>query len=249
MNKRNRSVFLALAAIIALACACPGMSNLTPSGGDQPPPTFAPISTIPPVVVPTVSIELPQNVLLSDDFSSDTGEMEVFSDGEGSIEIRDGVYAIRSLVNLWVWGRTDTEFSDTVAEFDTTLISGPANNNVGMGLYCRLSLREDTSLDSYMLAISGDGYYAILEFNSGSPTALVDWTYSDVINQGKDTNKIRATCSGNELTLEVNGVELASTNIPSGGATSGYLSLAAVSFESADPTAEVHFDNLIVSAP
>lgn len=246
MNKRNRLIFIAVAAIIAIACACP-MTSL-PSSGDPtqvsniPLPTIE-IPTLPPIDVPT------GNVLLQDDFSSDTGEWEIFSDSEGSAEISNGVYDIVTLTNLWIWGRTDTEFTNTVAEFDTTLISGPSNDNAGMGIYCRLALRDDTSLDAYMLAISADGYYAILDFISGSPTPLVDWEFSGQINQGTSTNRIRATCDGDQLILEVNGEELASATIPAGGRTSGFLSLAAVSFESAEPYAEAHFDNLIVTEP
>ena len=248
MNKRNRSIFVSVIAIIALACACPGTAL---PGTNQPPATFAPISTIPPIV-PTEEVAPPPSAdaLLADDFSVDTGEWETFSDdAEGSTEIASGVYAITTLANLWIWGRSDTEFTDTVAEFDVTLISGPSNNFAGVGLYCRLTLREDTSADAYLLAIGADGYYAILEFTAGAPTPLVDWAFSDVINQGTSTNNIRATCDGNQLILEVNGEILASTSISAGGATSGYLAFATVSFEDADPVAVAHFDNLVVTAP
>lgn len=248
MNKRNRLIFIAVATIIAIACACP-MTSLPTSGeptavSNIPLPATE-ISDATPVDVPT------GNILLQDDFSSDTGEWEVFSDGtEGTASITNGVYAIKTLGNLWVWGRTDTSFTDTVAQFDATFISGPSNDNAGAGIYCRLNLRDDTSLDAYMLAISADGFYAILEFNAGSPTSLVEWTFSDTINQGYNTtNNIRATCNGSQLILEVNGKELASATIPAGGRTSGFLALAAVSFESAEPSAEANFDNLIVSEP
>lgn len=246
MNKRNRLIFIAVATIIAIACACP-MTSL-PGSGDPtqvsniPLPTIE-IPTLPPIDVPT------GNVLLQDDFSSDTGEWEIFSDGsEGSAEITNGSYVIQSFTNLWIWGRTDTDFTNTVTDLDVTYVSGPSNLNVGMGIFCWVNLRDDTSLDAYLLAISGDGYYNISQFNAGSPTSLVDWAYSDVINQGSATNSIRATCSGNQLTLEVNGVELASTTV-SGGATSGGIALAAGSFESESPNAEVHFDNVVVSEP
>lgn len=234
MNKpNNRIIIFSVAVIVAITYAC-SLTNLPTLG--QP----TPVSNIP-----------LQNILLQDDFSSDTGEWEIFSDDvEGSTNIVNGVYAIKSLDNLWLWGRTDTSFTDTVTQFDATFISGPANDNAGVGLYCRLNLRDDTTLDAYMLAISADGYYAILEFVSGSPTSLVEWAFSSAINTGyNSTNNIRATCNGNQLILEVNGQQLASANIPAGGATSGYLSLAAISFESAEPAAEVNVDNLLVTKP
>lgn len=248
MNKKKQTIIGLTAAIVMLACACPA-SGLIP-GGDTGSPTpglpYVPVTEAPPVDTP----QPPANIIFSDDFSSDTGEWETYSsDGEGSAEISNGAYVIRGFVDLWNWGRTDTEFADTVAEFDATLVSGPANDNAGLGFYCRLRLREDTSIDAYMLAISADGYYAILEFISGSPVALVEWTYSDAIVQGASTNRIRATCDGDQLILEVNGEEIASAVISAGGAASGYLSLAATSFESAEPFVEAHFDNFVVSEP
>lgn len=245
MNKRNRLIFIAVATIIAIACACP-MTSLPTSGeptavSNIPLPTVE-IPDVPPVDVPT------GNVLLQDDFSSDTGEWEIFSDGtEGSADITNGSYVIQSFTNLWIWGRTDTDFTNTVTQFDVTYVSGPSNLNVGMGIFCWVSLRDDTSLDAYLLAISGDGYYNISQFTAGSPSSLVDWAYSDVINQGSATNNIRATCSGNQLILEVNGVELASTTIS--GTNSGGIALTAGSFESESPNSEVHFDNVVVSEP
>lgn len=241
MNKRNLLVLIAMATMIAIACR---LTNL-------------PISSEPTAVVniplPTAlpSINAPTgNTLLQDDFSSDAGEWEIFSNsGEGAAEITNGSYVIKSFTNLWIWGKTNTNFTDTVAEFDVTYTSGPSNYNVGMGIFCRINLIDDTSLNAYLLAISADGYYNISEFTAGSPTSLVDWAYSDVINQGSDTNTIRATCNGNQLILEVNGIQLASATIPAGGITSGNIALAGGSFESESPNSEVRFDNIVIAEP
>ncbi|HCR72429.1 MAG TPA: hypothetical protein DIW23_13355, partial [Anaerolineae bacterium] len=175
MNKRNRSIFFAVAAIVVLACACPGMSNL-PGGGDQPPATFAPISTIPPVEVEvTEEVPVPPvgNVLLSDDFSSDSGEWVLYSEDANIAEVRDGVYVLRSTGDTWAWGGGDTDFADAVIEMDLTMTEGPDNDNVGIGVICRLSENADDSINGYLLAISADGYYYIGSIVSNSIDALV----------------------------------------------------------------------------
>lgn len=245
MNKRNRLTISIIVAIILLACACPATS--LPVINDQPPTSIPAIPTQP--EIPTIPPTATSSILLSDDFSVESAELETFSDESGSAETRDGVYVIRSTGDVWQWGQSTSEFNDTVIEFDTTISSGPANNNAGTGVICRMQVRDDNSIDGYLLAISGDGYYTIRSIVSSSMDALADWTYSDTINQGNLENKIRATCSGNELILEVNGEVLATASTTESGPQSGAIAFAAISFETDEPIAEVHFDNLVVNKP
>jgi hypothetical protein len=156
---------------------------------------------------------------------------------------------VRSSGELWQWGESSSEYADTVVDVDVTMITGPSNNNAGFGVSCRLAEADDTSVSGYMLAISGDGYYTIRSIANSEMTPLVDWTESSVINQGNVTNHIRATCNGSELILEVNGQVVATASAIAGGSTSGSIAFAAISFEDAEPVAEVHFDNLVVSQP
>jgi hypothetical protein len=247
MNKRNRLTIGIIAGVFLLACACPASS--LPTISEQPQaqnPTSAPIiSTIP--VIPTSAPA--ENVLFSDDFSVTSAEMETFSDENGSTETRDGVYVVRAISDLWHWGRSESQFDNTVIEVDITMASGPANNNAGFGVVCRLSEREDTSIDGYMFAISGDGFYTIRSITSSSMSPLVDWTESNVVKQGAQTNRVRVTCNGSELTLEVNGELVASASTIAGGSDFGSIAFSAISFESEEKIAEIHFDNLIVSKP
>lgn len=247
MTKRTRLTIGLIAAVFLLACACPISSlpalNETPT---QFPTNIPVISTIP--AIPTAT-SAPSNVLLADDFSVQSLEFETYSDENGSVETNNGVYVVRSISDLWHWGRTNTEFDNTVIEFEVTMISGPSNNNAGFGVVCRLTEREDTSVDGYMLAISGDGYYTIRSVTASSMSPLVDWSYSDAVNQGNQLNKVRVTCNGSELKLEVNGQLLASASTIADGATFGALAFAAISFEDTEPIAEIHFDNLVVSRP
>lgn len=247
MNKRTRLSVGLIAVLFLLACACPATSLPSLNGQPSEEPTGAPIISTDPAV-PTV-ISVPSNVLFTDDFSSTSPEFETYTDENGSVETKDGVYVVRAISDLWHWGRSTSKFDNTVAEFDATLVSGPANNNAGFGVVCRLSERDDTSIDGYMLAISGDGYYTIRSVTASSMSPLVDWSYSDAINQGNVVNHVRATCNGTDLNLEVNGQLLASANTIADGSTFGAIAFAAISFEDAEPIAEIHFDNLIVSKP
>lgn len=252
MNKRTRLTIGLITAIFLLACACPATS--LPILNQEPTqiPTNIPIiiPTIPVIPTATAQAVAPTgNVLLTDDFSVTSPEFETYTDENGTVETRDGVYVVRAISDLWHWGRTTTQYDNTVAEFDVTMISGPGNNNAGFGIVCRLTEREDTSIDGYMLAISGDGYYTIRSVTASNMSPLVDWSYSEAVNQGNVLNHVRATCNDSELLLEVNGQLIATANTIAGGATSGSLAFSAISFEDAEPIAEIHFDNLVVSQP
>lgn len=219
MNNNKIRLTTGLIAVIAFACACPATG------------------------LPAI------NVLYSDDFSVESAEMETFTDENGSAGTRDGVYFIQTTGDKWQWGRSDSEFDNTVIEFDVTMFAGPSNDNAGFGVICRLTLREDTSVDGYLLAISADGYYTIRSITASSMSPLVDWSFSDVIRQGNASNKVRATCNGSELTLEVNNQLIASASTGGAGTAPGAIAFAAISFEENEPLVEVHFDNLVVSQP
>jgi len=245
MNKKNRLTVSILAAIILLACACPvsGLPGLgTPTST---PAAFSPTES----QVATTAPQQNANVLYSDDFSVKSSELEDFTDESGTVETKDGVYVVRALSDLWNWGSSQSEYADTMIEVDANLVTSPSNNNAGLGVICRLQSRADNSIDGYLLGISGDGYYTIRSISSGTMSPLVDWTFSDAVNQGTASNRIRATCNGDQLTLEVNGVSVATANAISGGSTSGAFAFATVSFETDEPTSEVHFDNLVISQP
>lgn len=252
MKKRNQVTIALIAAIVMLACACP-VSGLIPGGEEQPTPglPFVPATEAPSIdIAPTTEAQAPVgNVLFSDDFNSPSAEMETYTGDGGSAGTENGVYVLRSTADLWQWGKSNSEFADVVVDVDVTMTAGPSNNNAGFGVVCRLAEAADTSVNGYMLAISGDGYYTIRVITASNMTALVEWAPSDVINQGYDTNHLRVTCNGSELKLEVNGELIASANTTADGSTSGAVAFAAISFETDQPVAEAQFDNLVVSQP
>lgn len=259
MKKRNQLVVGSLAAIFMMACAT--ISGLTPGGdqgqptpgfsssGDQGQPTpglpFAPATEEPQVDIPNV----PLNVIYSDDFSSESVEMETYSSESGSAGVENGEYVVTALGEFWEWGRSESEFTDLVVDVDATTVVGPSNNNNGLGVYCRVIQHDDGSIDGYLLGISADGYYTIQIFDAAGFTPLVEWTKSSAINQGNQTNHIRATCNGSELKLEVNGTLVGTATAPASGPASGAISLVATSMETSQRLTKVHYDNLVISEP
>ena len=256
MKKKNQATVGLIAAIILLACACP-VSGLPSLGVEATPyPTIPPIAPSTEAVIPSPTTEISPsenipsgNVLYSDDFSTTSAELEDYSGDGGSAGTENGVYVIRSTADLWQWGKSQSEFEDVVIDVDATMISGPSNNNIGFGVFCRLTETEDGSVDGYMLAISGDGYYTIRVIVESNMSPLVDWTSSDVVNQGNVTNHIHATCNGSDLSLEVNGQVVATAVADPSAPTVGAIAFSAISFETDSRYAEVNFDNLVVSQP
>jgi hypothetical protein len=249
MNKKNRTAFVGVAALVLLACACP-VSSLTSTGNEEPTAVQILINTPIPTTTPAIPTSAPVGeVLFTDDFSVESIEMESYSDENGSVETKDGVYVVRAISDLWHWGRSASQFDNTVIEVDVAMSYGPSNDNAGFGVVCRLSEREDTSIDGYMFAITADGYYTIRSITSSSMSPLVDYTFSSVINQGTGTNRIRATCNGDSLKFEVNGETVATATATLEGSNFGSIAFAAISFEDLEPIVEVHFDNLVVGKP
>ncbi len=54
----------------------------------------------------------------------------------GFVETKEGAYVVRRQAKLWNWGRSISEFSDAVIEFDITIVLAPSNNNAGS--WCHL---------------------------------------------------------------------------------------------------------------
>ena len=99
--------------------------------------------------------------------------------------------------------------------------------------------------DGYLFLIQGGGQFAIMRARGRNLTPLVNWTGSDAIKQGMQTNTIRAVCAGNYLAMYVNGTFV-------GEATDdtyreGQIGLAASAANRLGTT--IQFDNLSAAAP
>lgn len=213
----------AMLVLAAMACSLPGLR------------------TPPPIGEPGGGA---QKVLFRDDFSDPKSGWEVGEYDTGKVGYGDGYYYVISYGDGdTMWGVANRSFTDVVIEVDATQVSGPANNNTDYGVICRIAGSENGR--GYYLLISGDGHYAIVKGTDEGYEWLVDFTKSSAIRQANTSNHIRAVCQGSKLSLTVNGTLLA--EVEDSEFTSGDIALTATSYENAP--AEVHFDNLVVTAP
>lgn len=184
--------------------------------------------------------------LFSDDFN---GERDcgwaIYSRGGGSAAIENA--SMRITVSqpgqMW-WTNPGRMFDDVIITAEARQVSGPNDN--AYGLICRYQSEENF----YVFLISGDGYYAIGKYQSGAENVTYltpdgQFQVSDAIHTGIATNEMRASCIGNQLSLEVNGVPLISVTDPT--FVTGDIGVAAGTL--AAGTAIVEFDNVQVVAP
>jgi Tol biopolymer transport system component len=208
----------------------------------EPAPLPSPTPTVE-QATPTLSGPMLTPLPFEEDFSDPRSGWEAGESAYGSVGYRDGVYYVISLQHgHTVFGLANRLFGDMVIELDATQVSAPPNNNNDYGVVCRA--QPDGS--GYFLLTTGDQYFGIWKrTSSGEYESLVPWTKSDVIRPGNATNHIRAVCDGPTLQLYVNGELLGDTTDSS--YTQGDIALEAETYEE-EPT-EVHFDNLLVTAP
>ena len=144
---------------------------------------------------------------------------------------------------LW-WTNPGKTFDDVAITAEARQVDGPNDN--AYGLICRY---QDES-NFYVFLVSGDGYYAIGKYQSGSDsvsylTPNAQFQSSDAINVGVASNELRVSCIGSELSLEVNGIPLMTVSDPT--FVNGDIGLAASTLQPG--TTIVEFDNVRVTQP
>ena len=185
-------------------------------------------------------------ILFFDDFN---GEFDcgwaVFSRPGGSAAMENA--AMRLTVSapgqMW-WTNPGREFADAVITAEARQVEG--SNDNAYGLICRYQNEQNF----YVFLVSGDGYYTIAKYQSGAENVIYlteggQFQPSDVINTGIASNELRATCAGNQLSLEVNGVLLVSVTDPT--FVTGDIGVAASTLAGGNTVIE--FDNVQVVAP
>ena len=180
-----------------------------------------------------------------EDFSDPGTGWDIFENEYGSLKYKDGYYSARSIIKEE--GQSSYAyryFKDPVITVDATSVSGPSNNNYGFFIGCNTQINGD----GYWFDVNVSGYYAVGITTDGKYKSLftgADRRASNAIHTGKSTNHVIVTCAGGQLMLEVNGKVLFQGSDST--FTEGDINLGAVSHE--DTPAEIHFDNLSVTAP
>ena len=97
--------------------------------------------------------------------------------------------------------------------------------------------------DYYLFAVSSDGYYQVGHFQGERWATVIPWTVAPAIVAG-GPNSLLVETRGTQLTVGVNGQQLASVGDPGGGG--GAVGLLATSF--GKPGIVVAFTNVAVRA-
>ena len=188
----------------------------------------------------------PSELVYYDDFSDSTTGWDRQSSDNLYTDYIDGAFHIALYTGFYdAWANPGRYYSgDVQVEVDATLIGGEDDNN--FGILCRYS-GSASSPNFYFFEISSDGFAVIgktidgiLEYLSSEKMAS-----SNAINQGYVTNRINADCIGNQLTLYVNGIAVAS--VLDSSLYDGDVGLIAGAFDAA--YTEVAFDNFSVTIP
>lgn len=187
-----------------------------------------------------------EGTLFRDDFSgAQNCGWAIYTRAGAAVEIRDGAMHLRASApgQIW-WTNPNRNFSDAIINVRAEQLSGPDDN--AYGVICRYQSPENF----YVFLISGDGYYAIGKYQTGSTQIQYlsgggQYTASATINQGQAMNQIRVSCVGNQLSLSVNGLPLETVTDPT--FVTGDIGLAVSSFQPG--TTAIQFDDLRVIAP
>ncbi len=184
--------------------------------------------------------------LFEDSFDGDPDCGWVLYNDSGLVaEISDGALRLStSQAGKITWTNANRNFDDLVISVRARQVSGPNDN--AYGIICRYVNAENF----YVFLISGDGYYAIGKYETGRPqvqylTGDGQYAYSDLINQGVATNDIQASCIGDQLSLSVNGLPLAS--VADASFSAGDIGFGASTLQPG--TSVIEFDDARVVGP
>jgi len=182
-------------------------------------------------------------VLFQDDFSdSSSGWPEASDSDKAAGYTDDGRYSIQAITDSQdVWAHPGQDFSDVSIEVDAVKTGGPDNND--FGVICRFV--DDDNF--YFFLLASDGFQVIGKYENGEAIFLSaeKMQPSDEVNQGTETNHLRADCAGPSLTLFANGTQVASVTDTS--FTHGDIGLMAGTFD--EPNVTIAFDNFVVREP
>lgn len=187
----------------------------------------------------------PAGSLFFDDFNGELncGWSTYSRGGVAAIENASMQITVSQPGQLW-WTNPGRNFDDITITTEARQVSGPDDN--AYGIICRYQNEENF----YAFLISGDGYYSIAKYQSGAENVVYltengQFQLSDAIHTGVATNEMRATCEGNQLSFEVNGVPLVTVADPT--FVTGDIGLAAGTLEAGSVVVE--FDNVRATTP
>lgn len=156
-----------------------------------PPPVNSRSASTPPVL---------GNLLFDDDFSTNNNLWATGKDDKSEVYIENGEYHI--IGGTWVGLSKSNAFEDFYLETKIKRLSDHAQST-DYGVFFR-----QTESINYLFVINPDQQsYALLRvyMPTDQNTDLIPWVYSPRISTGVEENKIGILCSGNTITMYING--------------------------------------------
>jgi hypothetical protein len=125
-------------------------------------------------------------------------------------QIKDGhLEAIDYLTDTYIWWSTTVPMGANIyAEVTAELLSCSGKDSAGLGL----RIQGEPYDSGYTIEVSCDGHYRLRKFSSGIVATLIDWTFSNEITQGANSNNVIGLAArGSELNISINRVVVGST--------------------------------------
>jgi hypothetical protein len=197
-------------------------------------------SVLPPTTVPAVTAAPAGTIVLSEDFSDNSGGWYESSDEFATHDLVNGGYRI--LVhqpNYDAWAYAGLDLTDVVVAIEADVLAGPAD--AAVGLLCRA--QDDDNF--YVAYVTSDGWASIFrkQQNEFVPLHPDEWIEIDLVRDG--VNELALSCRDTRLSLMVNQETV--IDVEDDAFAHGDVGFLAGAYD--QPGTEVFFDNLLVTEP
>ena len=178
--------------------------------------------------------------LYRENFSNNESGWCVDSASSSALDYKSGKYVFEVNDTEWfVWCNPDENFDDIHLEV-TAENTGDTTDTV-FGLMCHF---QGASNDFYYAGLSANGDYTIRLYQDGEDVILAEGT-SDAVDANAASYKLGLDCANGDITLYLDGDQIDSASDDT--YSSGDIGLFA--WTGSDAPAEIHYDDLVVTAP
>jgi serine/threonine protein kinase len=199
-----------------------------------------------PTAVPNVAATAPGSiqeiVLFSDDFSNPQSGWPTIQNAQGGYSYQtDGYHITVEEMDAVLWAKTSRADDNVSIYVDAKPVREGMNGYYG--LLCRIQDEKNF----YYFVVRSNGDYNIGKYKNGEfqPLFSNEWKRSDAINQGSQTNRLKANCSANILRFYANNVMLG--EVVDTDFVSGFSGIVVAALDTLG--SEVLFNNFLITQP
>ncbi|HVN15803.1 MAG TPA: hypothetical protein VMT73_08690 [Anaerolineales bacterium] len=237
----KRRIFLSVFFVLLISLACKAFSGTPSMTASENSPTSVPTQSA--TATPNTNQPVLGQILFQDDFSDpnsgwtttdqDFIALDYFDGGYRATVKRSYIASFSAFPNL--------QFDNVSIEADAQFLTGP--NSSLFGLICRATANPDLQ-SGYQMLITPNGEASIVKITgvkAGQEKVLSSGT-SPLVHAGAAMNHLRMNCSGDHISMYVNGerlVQVTDSDYPQGRV--GFAFGA-----NYDPGFQVLFDNFVV---